>query len=61
MVDVTFMRKFKQKVSLKELREYTESSLKDLPLLRRGNRLSVIPVTQSNWKFIHEIVGVKPK
>lgn len=61
MVDVTFMRKFTQKVSLKELRDYTENSLKDLPLLRRGNRLSVMPVTRENWEFIHELAGVKPK
>lgn len=61
MVDVTFMRKFRQKVSLKELRQYADNSLKDLPLLRRGNRLSVMPVTKENWEFIHGVAGVKPK
>ncbi|MEM7082854.1 MAG: EVE domain-containing protein [Pseudomonadota bacterium] len=61
MVDVTFMRKFRQKLSLKELREYTENELNELPLLRRGNRLSVMPVSKENWDFIHALAGVKPK
>jgi len=61
MLDVTFMRKFKRTVALIELREYSEYTLQELPLLRRGNRLSVMPVTQENREFIHELVGVKPK
>ena len=61
MVDVTFVRKFKRKLALKELREYAENGLEELPLLRKGNRLSVMPVTKENWEFIHEILGVKPK
>lgn len=50
MVDVRYKRKLKRTISLKELR--THSRLADLALLRRGNRLSVMPVTQQQWNFI---------
>ncbi len=52
MVDVRFERKLSRVISLKELRNYADSSLSDLLLLRRGNRLSVIPVSEDNWNFI---------
>lgn len=50
MVDVKFSRKLKRMISLPELKEYRE--LQDMPLLRRGNRLSIMPVTPAQWKFI---------
>ena len=52
MVDVAFVRKFRRNISLTELREHAGSALSDLVLLRRGNRLSVMPVTKSQWDFI---------
>jgi len=52
MVDVGYVRKFKQPVSLKTLREYAQDELEDLALLRRGNRLSIMPVTLAQWDFI---------
>lgn len=57
MVDIAFVRKFKKIVSLKELREFSDSSLKDLALLRRGNRLSVMPVSADEWAFIESLVS----
>lgn len=57
MVDVTFVRKFKRKIALKELREYADGALAELPLLRRGNRLSVMPVSAKEWKFIETLVA----
>jgi predicted RNA-binding protein with PUA-like domain len=51
-VDVKFVRKFKRIITLDELRAYAEGKLKDFILLRRGNRLSVMPVTKKDWDFI---------
>lgn len=50
MVDVHFVRKLKRPITLQELKNH--SALLDLPLLRRGNRLSVMPVTAQQWKYI---------
>ena len=37
-------------IGLSELREHPE--LSDMIILRRGNRLSITPVTTAEWKFI---------
>jgi len=50
MVDVRFKRKFRRVITLAELKEHSE--LADMPLLRRGNRLSVMPVTSAQWRYI---------
>ncbi len=50
MVDVRYKRKLNRTISLKELR--THPKLADLALLRKGNRLSIMPVTQQQWKYI---------
>lgn len=50
MVDVRFVRKLRRVLSLRELKELGE--LKDLALIKRGNRLSVMPVTAEQWHFI---------
>jgi len=51
LVDVKFVRKFKRTISLAELREHAEP-LGDFALLRRGNRLSVMPVSLGQWNYI---------
>ena len=51
LVDVGFKRRFKRVVSLDELRAEAET-LGDFALLRRGNRLSVLPVTAAQYKHI---------
>jgi predicted RNA-binding protein with PUA-like domain len=51
-VNVQFVRKFKRVITLDQLREHQSSALKDLLILRRGNRLSVTPVTKKDWDFI---------
>ena len=53
MVNVRYKRKLKRNITLRELREYPE--LEELALLRRGNRLSVMPVTGKQWDFILEL------
>ncbi len=49
LVDVRALRKTRL-ISLPELREHPE--LADMVILRRGNRLSVTPVTAAEWDFI---------
>ena len=51
-VDVKLVRPLKRLISLKELKEQPASKLKDFPLLRRGNRLSIMPVEATHWQFI---------
>jgi predicted RNA-binding protein with PUA-like domain len=52
MVDVKLKRPFSRVISLEELRGHGAKELKDLVLLRPGNRLSVMPVDAKHWKFI---------
>ena len=55
MVDVQLERKFRGVVTLATLREHENRALKGLALLKRGNRLSVTPVSAAHWKFILEL------
>lgn len=48
-----FQKKFKDVISLQEMRE--DQALKELIVLRKGNRLSVLPVEESEFKRIIEI------
>ena len=50
MVDIQFVRKFKETVSLKALKE--NPALKNMRLIQRGNRLSVMPVEKKEWNTI---------
>ncbi|EON93122.1 hypothetical protein MARLIPOL_03780 [Marinobacter lipolyticus SM19] len=49
-VDMTYVRKLKRLISLDEIKSM--SGLEGLPLIRRGNRLSVMPVTDEQWQII---------
>ena len=51
-VDVKLERKLARIIALEELREHARTALADLILLRRGNRLSVMPVSKRDWNFI---------
>ena len=51
MVDVRFVRKLKRTITLQELKEHAEQ-LKGLPLIRKGNRLSIMSVSKKQWEFI---------
>lgn len=50
MVDIKFVKKLSRTISLKELKE--QDALADLALVRRGNRLSIMPVSEQQWHFI---------
>jgi len=54
MVDIKYVRKFSQPVSLDQLRQ--EPRLKEMVLLRKGTRLSVQPVTRVEWEYILTLV-----
>ena len=51
MVDVRYKRKTKRLISLSEIKQHTDQ-LEGFPLVRRGNRLSVMPVSKEHWDFI---------
>jgi predicted RNA-binding protein with PUA-like domain len=50
MVDVKFVRKLSRTISLKQLKAQT--NLDGLALLRNGNRLSIMPVSEAQWGAI---------
>jgi len=52
VVDVRFERKFERVITLEELRRHTSGKLQDFVVLKRGNRLSVTPVTKGEWQFV---------
>ncbi len=49
-VAVKFVDKFHQLISLEKLR--LTPGLEDLALLRKGNRLSIMPITPEQWSII---------
>ncbi len=50
MVDVKYVRTLSRTITLKELK--CREELADLALIRRGNRLSIMPVSKDQWQFI---------
>lgn len=55
MVDVKFKSKFPKLLSLTELKQYPE--LKGMQLLKKGNRLSVLPINEKEWYFINNLIN----
>ena len=52
LVDVGFVRKLKRPIPLDEIRGQADALGEDFALIRRGTRLSVLPVTAAQWKFL---------
>jgi len=50
LVDVKFVKKLKRTITLDELK--VDDALAEMPLVRKGNRLSVMPVDAAHWKHI---------
>lgn len=50
MVDVKFVRELKRPISLRELK--LQKPLQNMRLLRKGNRLSILPVAKKEWNYI---------
>jgi len=53
MVDVKHVRDLKREIPLDELKTYPE--LSEMRLVQKGNRLSIMPVTEDEWNFILSI------
>ncbi len=56
MVEIEFVRKLAEPLSLEKLREIEE--LSGMALLKKGQRLSVQPVTESEWRTICALARV---
>lgn len=52
-VDVQLVEKFSHTITLQELK--TKIELSDFQLVQRGNRLSILPVSQAQWDFIQSL------
>ncbi len=52
LVQVRYVRHLARTIPLTELKDHAAGPLTDMPLVRRGNRLSVMPVTPEQWDFI---------
>jgi predicted RNA-binding protein with PUA-like domain len=55
--DVCFIEKFKRVVPLSELKE--TPGLEDMLVNRKGQRLSVMPVSEQEWQIVNELPGVR--
>ena len=51
LVDIRLVTKLDEPIALKTIKAHAEA-LGDLPLIRRGNRLSVMPVAEEQWDYI---------
>jgi predicted RNA-binding protein with PUA-like domain len=49
-VDVEFVEKFEHEISLQTLKQ--QAALTDLALVKKGNRLSIMPVSEQEWQHI---------
>lgn len=56
MVDVELEQRFAKIITLDALRKHADGKLKDMALLKRGNRLSITPVSTAHWRFITSLV-----
>jgi len=52
LVDVQYVRTLKRPIALSTIREHADALGEDFALIRRGARLSVLPVTAAQWKLL---------
>lgn len=55
VVDVQLKRRLKRVITLDELRQHETRELREMLLLKRGNRLSITPVSKAQLEFIHSL------
>ena len=58
LVDVKYVQKFEEPVTRDAIKQVP--ALQDMVLLNRF-RLSITPVTQEEWRIIHEMAGAEPQ
>jgi predicted RNA-binding protein with PUA-like domain len=56
-VDVKLEKRLEPVITLPELREHASGALREMVILKRGNRLSITPVTASEWRCIVAMRG----
>lgn len=49
-VDVRYIRHLNRTISLTEMRD--DPQLADMPLVRKGNRLSIMPLSKAQWQYV---------
>jgi len=54
--NVQFIKKFRRVISLDDLRQVP--GLEEMLVIRKGQRLSVLPVTEKEWKIINDLPGL---
>ena len=59
LVDVRHVRDLDRIVTLREMKADAES-FGDFPLLKKGNRLSIMPVTEAQWNRVLELEQREP-
>ena len=52
LIDVRYVRTLKRAITLDDIRGSAEDLGEDFALIRKGNRLSVLPVTAEQWNTI---------
>jgi predicted RNA-binding protein with PUA-like domain len=52
LVDVRFVRKLDSAIPLEAIRAHADALGEDFALIRKGTRLSVLPVTAAQWKIL---------
>ena len=52
LVDIAFERKLKRTIALDEIKRHADSLGEEFALIRRGNRLSVFPVSAAQWQYL---------
>lgn len=52
LVDIAFERKLGRTIALDEIKQHADRLGDEFALIRRGNRLSVFPVSAANYKYL---------
>ena len=52
LVDIAFERKLTRTIALDEIKQHANKLGEEFALIRRGNRLSVLPVSSAQWKTL---------
>ena len=56
MVDIQFVQKFPAPIDRDQLA--ADKTAKNMKVLAKGSRLSILPVTEAEWKAVHKLAGV---
>lgn len=57
MVDISLIQKFTTPVTRDDLKADEVAS--QMAVMQKGSRLSIVPVTEKEWKKVHQLAGAK--